>query len=145
MVIEVTERNTVSVARVVIACNRLRGVGFRVALEDEGAGNSGLDVLRRLLASFAFSRQVTAQVIAEGVETRQMLNFLLALDTDPNVPAVAGFQGYLLGRPGPLPASPTATAGPERGSDLPLPRAHFGGPQAAASSGPRLTPRVVPF
>lgn len=120
VVIEVTERFAGDLDRVVAEATGLRDLGFKLALDDVGAGNSGLEMLRDLkvdfvkvdqevvwralkdssaravLASiFTFARQTGAYVIAEGIETDEMLEM---------VHDAHGVQGYLLGRPGPLPA-----------------------------------------
>jgi diguanylate cyclase (GGDEF)-like protein len=135
VVFEVTERFEGSVARVVSEATRLRGLGFKLALDDVGAGNSGLQMLRELELDFvkvdrevvvrgvadataravlvsimAFARHTGAFVIAEGIEDSAM--FALARDPTagaPEQPAAQGVQGYLFGRPGALP-DPAATA-----------------------------------
>jgi len=126
VVIEVTERFTGKVDRVVAEATRLRELGFKIALDDVGAGNSGLAMLRDLEVDFVkidrevvsraitdassravflsvtgFARQTGAYVIAEGIEDSGMLEFVR--DPDPSQTAAApanGAQGYLLGRPG---------------------------------------------
>lgn len=159
VVFEVTERRTVSAAGVVAGCQRLRDVGFHIALDDVGAGNSGLEMLRHLpvdfvkidrdvlidaqvgdsargvlLAIVAFARQVGAQVIAEGIEDEQMLGFLLGMSprVDSGATMVHGLQGYLLGRPGPLPGPAEPYDGPHRHGGIPLPRSDDEGPLDAA-------------
>jgi EAL domain-containing protein (putative c-di-GMP-specific phosphodiesterase class I)/GGDEF domain-containing protein len=98
--------------------------GFRIALDDFGAGHSGLVTLvtcsphflkldmslardihrhaykQHLLRSLvAFAGSVDAALIAEGVETWDELETLARF-------GVRYAQGYLLGRPGPSPAEP---------------------------------------
>jgi diguanylate cyclase (GGDEF)-like protein len=134
VVLEITER---SITRRTVAIRegaRLRALGFRLALDDVGAGNAGLELLRHLpvdfvkidrevvtgalvdrgargiyLAIVTFAQQTGAAVIAEGIETSEQLTFVRGRDT-AHIPAehlgVQGVQGYLLGRPAPamLPA-----------------------------------------
>ena len=58
-----------------------------------------------MLAIMAFARESGSFVIAEGIETEAMLE--LARDPDPNgetrSAGAQGAQGYLLGRPAPVP------------------------------------------
>jgi diguanylate cyclase (GGDEF)-like protein len=128
IVIEVTERfggRTVSVVR---CLQRLRAQGFRIAVDDVGTGNSGLEMLRQIEAEFVkidrsivaaaatepgaravlmamatFARQTGAFVIAEGIEDEDTLQFLLGIDErDLSAETVIqGGQGYRLGRPAP--------------------------------------------
>jgi EAL domain-containing protein (putative c-di-GMP-specific phosphodiesterase class I) len=106
--------------------DRLRKLGFRIALNDVGAGNAGLEMLRNLRLDFvkidrsvtvdaledegaravlaaivAFASQPGAFIIAEGIETELMLE--LVRDRGVIRPGaefcVHGGQGYLLGRP----------------------------------------------
>ena len=97
----------------------LRARGMKLAIDDAGAGFSGLqhilklqpdiikldmalihdidaDPARRALASAMqmFARQTGAVLVAEGVETREELSTLAKL-------SFLRVQGYLLGRPGP--------------------------------------------
>ena len=97
----------------------IRARGIKLAIDDAGAGFSGLqhilrlrpdiikldmalihdidvDPARRALASAMqmFARQTGATLVAEGVETAQELSTLAAL-------SFACAQGYLLGRPAP--------------------------------------------
>jgi EAL domain-containing protein (putative c-di-GMP-specific phosphodiesterase class I) len=98
----------------------LRALGLRVAIDDAGAGYSGLrhilavepdtvkldisltrgidqDRKRRALASalIAFAREINVGMIAEGVETAAELKTLTEL-------GVGHAQGFFLGRPMPL-------------------------------------------
>lgn len=95
----------------------LRGMGIRLAIDDAGAGYSGLqqivllkpdiikldislttgldrDVVRRSLASALvdFADKTNARLVAEGIETEAELSALLDLNVHLG-------QGYLLGRP----------------------------------------------
>ena len=135
VVLEITERFDGRIDRIVAEAARLRALGFKIALDDVGAGNSGLQMMRELELDFvkidrmvlvravtditaravlvsviAFARETGTFVIAEGIEDEEML----ALARWPR-PAEAellgaqGVQGYLLGRPGalsPVPAPP---------------------------------------
>ena len=136
VVLEITERTDARKELLVPEAARLRALGFKLALDDVGAGNAGLEMLRALpvdfikidravvanavedrgaravmLAIMAFARESGAFVIAEGIETEAMLE--LARDPEPEgeaSPAGAhGAQGFLLGRPAPV---------PDRGAEL---------------------------
>ncbi len=128
VVLEITERTDARKELLLPEAARLRSLGFKLALDDVGAGNAGLEMLRALpvdfikidravvanavedrsarsvmLAIMAFARESGAFVIAEGIETEAMLE--LARDPEPEGetrPAGAhGAQGFLLGRPAP--------------------------------------------
>ena len=118
LVVELTEREEVEeLSRLQGAVATLRRHEVRVAIDDVGAGNAGLrllsevdfDIMKvdlslvragahhepseavlRALADVARSRGAT--IVAEGIETPDLLEAVLALQFD------AG-QGYLLGRP----------------------------------------------
>ncbi|HUF02376.1 MAG TPA: EAL domain-containing protein [Gaiellaceae bacterium] len=135
IVLEITERSAARLSQVALEATRLHDLGFRIALDDVGAGNAGLDMLRALpvdfvkidnsviaaameeshaqavlLAIVAYARRVGAYVIAEGIETQQMLAFAGGIDElhSPDTPAIRGGQGYLLGHPSPDLAQPPA-------------------------------------
>ncbi len=104
---------------------RLRAQDFRVALDDVGAGNAGLDILSRLPVDFlkidgelvknavidqrsrsvlagivAITHENNTYVIAEGIEDTD----ILALVQSPSYKEIRargihGGQGYFLGRP----------------------------------------------
>jgi EAL domain-containing protein (putative c-di-GMP-specific phosphodiesterase class I) len=118
------------------ALARLRSAGARVALDDAGAGYSGLQQLMRvrpdivkldrslvsgvatdparaaLVASFAsFATQTGGAVCAEGIESVDDLRAVAELD-------VAYAQGYLLGRPAPGFATPEPVAAAPVASEL---------------------------
>jgi diguanylate cyclase (GGDEF)-like protein len=127
VVLEITERSSARLDRVVREATRLRELGFRLALDDVGAGNAGLEMLRSLPVDFvkidraviagsargggarailhaviAFANEVGAFVIAEGIETEAMLEHVRAPQKRPGLDrrtGVHGAQGYLLGRP----------------------------------------------
>jgi len=130
VVLEITERPSARPETVVREAQRLRALGFRLALDDVGVGNAGLEMLSRLPVDFikidrdvvlrsltdtttravlaaivAFAGETGSFVIAEGIETPDMLALAARL-------GVQGVQGYLLGRPAtsmsPLHALPRA-------------------------------------
>lgn len=133
VVLEVTERFSGRIARLVGEAHKLRAAGFKLALDDVGAGNSGLQMLRELEFDFvkidrevlvramsdatargvlvsitAFAAETGAYVIAEGIEDEAMWK----IARDPGVgqrrsPGAQGVQGYFFGRPGPLPSGDT--------------------------------------
>jgi diguanylate cyclase (GGDEF)-like protein len=126
VVLEITERAEARLDQVVAEATRLRELGFRIALDDVGAGNAGLEMLRRLELDFvkvdrsiiagalhdlnvqavlvaivAYAHRAGAFVIAEGIETQEELAFVQNsedLDVMRNL-MIEGGQGYLLGRP----------------------------------------------
>ena len=126
--LEITERSEARLSQVVADATRLRSLGFRLALDDVGAGNAGLEMLRELpvdfvkidnsviaaaledvhaqavlLAIIAYAGRAGAYVIAEGIESEQILTFVQSADELHlvNGPPIKGGQGYLLGRPTP--------------------------------------------
>ena len=134
VVLEVTERSNARLDQVVADATRLRRLGFQLALDDVGAGNAGLEMLRELPVDFvkidrsviagavddthaqavlvailAYARRADAFVIAEGIETIDILEFVRnAADLQiVGESPISGGQGYLLGRPSSDP-SPSA-------------------------------------
>jgi len=128
VVLEITERSEARLDQVIADARRLRGLGFGLALDDVGAGNNGLEMLRDLpvdyvkidnsvitaavedpqaqavlVAIIAYARRAKAFVIAEGIESEEILTFVEhAHDLDVmRDPAIDGGQGFLLGRPDP--------------------------------------------
>jgi diguanylate cyclase (GGDEF)-like protein len=126
VVIEVTERFGARTDAVVVCLRRLRAEGFKIALDDVGTGNSGLEMLRKVHADFVkidrgivhaaatdrsaravlmamatYARQTGAYVIAEGIEDRETLDFLTGIDHRDVQPhrIIQGGQGFGLGRP----------------------------------------------
>ncbi len=123
VLLEVTEHALVEDYQCLLAAlAKLREAGVRLAVDDAGAGYSGLqhilrvrpdvikldlaltrgvdvDPARQALASgmVAFARNLGATIVAEGVETAAELTALRGL-------GVEAAQGYYLSRPGPLPA-----------------------------------------
>jgi diguanylate cyclase (GGDEF)-like protein len=135
IVVEVTERFGGRTASVVKRLGQLRKQGFKIALDDVGTGNSGLEMLRNIEAEFVkldrsvvtsaatepgaravlmamatFARQTGAFVIAEGIEDMHTLDFLRSLDSGDlaSKAIIEGGQGYGLGRPSPdlIPGTP---------------------------------------
>ena len=123
LVVELTEHAVVEdYGTLGEALGDLRERGVRLAVDDAGAGYASLrhivrldpdiikldaeltrgiedDPTRRALATalISFARETEESIIAEGVETTGQLDVLQAL-------GVPFAQGFLLGRPGPLPA-----------------------------------------
>ncbi len=123
VVVEVTEHAfSTAPGELARATAGWRGAGFRLAVDDVGSGQSRLLALaearpdfvkvdRPLLAQaarggapltvlqhvVAASRALGATVVAEGIETGEELHLARALGIELG-------QGFLLGRPGPLPA-----------------------------------------
>jgi len=127
LVVEITERTGGRTASVVKCLQRLREQGFRLALDDVGTGNSGLEMLRQveaeyvkidrsivtaapskptaravLMAMATYAAQTGSFVIAEGIEDQETLDFLGAIDEIvwPQR-IISGGQGYGLGHPAP--------------------------------------------
>jgi diguanylate cyclase (GGDEF)-like protein len=128
VVVEVTERFGGRPHSVIKALTHLRAQGFKIAIDDIGTGNSGLEMLRTvnaeyvkldgsivsaavtepgargvLMAMATFARQTGAYVIAEGIEDEETLAFLRSLDDLDVRPEriIQGGQGYRLGKPSP--------------------------------------------
>ena len=126
VVIEVTERFGGRTSSVVKCLERLRDQGFKIALDDVGTGNSGLEILSKVNAEFVkidasivaaavtepgaravlmamatFARQTDAFVIAEGIEDQDTLDFLRRIDDGELQPGriFQGGQGFGLGTP----------------------------------------------
>ncbi|MEL6958206.1 MAG: EAL domain-containing protein [Pseudomonadota bacterium] len=118
LVIEITEHDEISDLDLLrMEIDRLRDSGVRIAIDDTGAGYSGLqqilrlqpnlikldmsltkdvdkDVARRSLAAaiVSFAQDTGATVVAEGIETEAELRTLAGLGVEMG-------QGYHLGRP----------------------------------------------
>ena len=117
VVLEITERSIARLPAVVREARRLRRLGFGLALDDTGAGNAGLQMLSQVPVDFikvdravvaqastdttaeavlaalvAFAGKTGSRVVAEGIETVDMLEHVRGA-------GVACAQGYLLGRP----------------------------------------------
>lgn len=127
VVIEVTERFGGRTASIVKCLKQLRAQGFKIAIDDVGTGNSGLEMLRHVTVEFVkldrsivasastepgaravlmaiatFARQTGSFVIAEGIEDDETLDFVRGIDDGERRgnPIIQGGQGYGLGRPG---------------------------------------------
>ncbi len=123
IVIELTERRIDDPAIVAQRATALRELGVRFALDDTGSGHAGLEILSKVRFDFvkidrglvveamhngeargvlagiiAIARETGSYLIAEGIETAEMLDFIRNAHI-PNSVAVRGIQGYLLGRP----------------------------------------------
>jgi len=131
IVLEITEHDCIDDFEALEeALAPLRARGLRVAVDDAGAGHSGLQQIlkmrpdlikldrsliegigedpgRRALAAALtmFARETGSRLIAEGVETETELAMLRALGMEK-------VQGYLLGRPVPLAAALELVATP---------------------------------
>jgi diguanylate cyclase (GGDEF)-like protein len=141
VVLEITERSQARLEHVIASAARLRKLGFKLALDDVGAGNSGLEMLRDLQVDFvkidpsvvasavddpkaqavvvailAFARQAGAFVIAEGIESERILSFIRHAHEMKvmNERVIDGGQGFLLGRPEPEPTSAPSEGSPMR-------------------------------
>jgi diguanylate cyclase (GGDEF)-like protein len=137
VVVEVTERFGGRTASVVRCLQRLRLQGFKIAVDDVGTGNAGLEMLRQLDAEFVkidrsivvaaaiepgaravliaiatFARQTGAFVIAEGIEDDDILEFVRGIDHHGLAAAttIQGGQGFGLGRPSALISPPAPEA-----------------------------------
>jgi EAL domain-containing protein (putative c-di-GMP-specific phosphodiesterase class I) len=135
VVVEVTERMGARTDGVLRGIEQLRAAGLRVAIDDVGIGNSGLEMLRRvrpdfvkidravvrdaphdpgaravLVAIAAFATETGACVIAEGIEDDGVLDLVRGVDGDawPGGPRIQAGQGFGLGRP--LPEMPSGQA-----------------------------------
>jgi diguanylate cyclase (GGDEF)-like protein/PAS domain S-box-containing protein len=121
--LELTESALIEdIPRTAAMLDELRALGVRLAVDDFGTGYSGLAYLRRFhidvlkldrsfvlqedggIGAFDFvkafvdmAHALKLSVVAEGVETAEVLDFLRAADCDE-------VQGYLMARPMPLDA-----------------------------------------
>jgi EAL domain-containing protein (putative c-di-GMP-specific phosphodiesterase class I) len=130
VVIELTERAMPRLDIIVREAKRIQSLGFKLALDDTGAGNAGLEVLRQLPVDYvkidravviqamtdptaraivagivAIAHAMNACVIAEGIETVEALDFVrrdVMRGWHPES-GIRGVQGYLLGRPATAP------------------------------------------
>jgi EAL domain-containing protein (putative c-di-GMP-specific phosphodiesterase class I) len=143
-VMEITENAVIDdFSRMRHVVDRLREQGFRMAIDDAGAGYAGLQTMAELEPDFIklgmsltrhlerslvkqkligtlreFCQQAGIGLVAEGIETRAQLDVLLAL-------GITHGQGYLFAHPGsPYPLCQTITpddspsaAAPARGEE----------------------------
>ncbi len=129
LIVEVTETVPLDGDRIAMDnLKALRALGVRVAIDDFGAGYASLQYLRGfdfdiikidrtyvanathsridamiIGAICKIARSLPVEVIAEGVETAEQLDFLTKA-------GCTGLQGYYLGRPMPLPRRKSARA-----------------------------------
>jgi diguanylate cyclase (GGDEF)-like protein len=124
IVVEVTEQSGSETNSVAAGIRHLRHAGFRIAIDDMGTGNSGLEMLREMQPEYvkldrsvvvgalidqnargllmgvtAFAHETGAFVIAEGIEDDDVLEFVITLPPSAGKPRIQGGQGYGLGRP----------------------------------------------
>jgi diguanylate cyclase (GGDEF)-like protein len=126
VVIELTERRIDDQAVIIQRAQALRALGVRMALDDTGSGHAGLEILSKLRLDFvkidrtllvkaihdagargvlagiiAIARETGSYLIAEGIESRELLDFACRAHHPGNteVAGIRGVQGYLLGRP----------------------------------------------
>ena len=122
VVLEITERSVARLDVVVREATRLRSLGFRLALDDAGSGNAGLEMLSKLAVDYvkidrevivraqagaagrgvlagiiAIAREMHAQIVAEGIEDSAMLE--LVRRATRHSPMDCAVQGYYLGAP----------------------------------------------
>ncbi len=123
LILELTEQQPITdLVRFRARLESCRGAGIRLAADDVGAGNAGLRLLSEMRfdvvkvdlslvqrsasnasssavveSVVSFASRTGALVVGEGIERSEQVAQLLAL-------GVPVGQGYLLGRPGPLPA-----------------------------------------
>jgi diguanylate cyclase (GGDEF)-like protein len=125
IVVEFTEKWSGRRDLVIEQAERLREVGFKLALDDVGAGAGDLEMMARLPVDFikidlnivkraphdvvargvlaavtAFAAHSGSHVIAEGIEDESVLRFLREeFPSSSTRGTIRGAQGYFLGRP----------------------------------------------
>ena len=124
VVIELTEHSSERMDLVIAQVLELRTLGFGLAVDDVGAGDTGLGLLAKLrpdyvkvdrgvlcsalkggpgravlAAIIAYAGESQALVIAEGIETEALLDLVRLAGTGAKPTRIVGAQGYLLGRP----------------------------------------------
>lgn len=122
VVLEITERSLARLPVVIREAKRLRALGFALALDDAGSGNSGLEMLSQLPVEYvkidrevivraqsdvggravlagiiAIAQEMDAQIIAEGIEDGAMLDLVRAATRNATI--TCAVQGYYFGRP----------------------------------------------
>ncbi|HET6381618.1 MAG TPA: EAL domain-containing protein [candidate division Zixibacteria bacterium] len=151
LVIELTERQPISdPARVRAKLQACRAAGIRFAADDVGAGNAGLRLLSELAFDMvkvdlslvqrsassesssavvesvvSFAARTGAVVIGEGIEHPEQVDQLTGL-------GVRLGQGFLLGRPAPLPGPVATRPGPMATTRRPIPASETVGSGMAA-------------
>jgi diguanylate cyclase (GGDEF)-like protein len=124
VVVEITERSVVPVDVIKKVAKDMQRLGFRLALDDTGAGNAGLELLSQLCFDFvkidrsiivkamtdrsamgvmagviAIAKETGAYIIAEGIEDIRLLDFVCGYGWGEF--NRRGVQGFLLRRPSP--------------------------------------------
>ena len=124
VVIELTEQSSERMDLVIAQMLELRALGFGLALDDVGGGDTGLGLLAKirpdyvkvdrgvlcsaleggpgravLAAITAYAAESQALLIAEGIETEALLDLVRLAGTGGKPTRIVGAQGYLLGRP----------------------------------------------
>jgi EAL domain-containing protein (putative c-di-GMP-specific phosphodiesterase class I) len=127
VVVEVTEQTKVPVGLLAENLTRLKHRGFKIALDNVGSGNAGLEMLRGipveyvkvdrsviasatgasagkavLMAIIAFAAEAGAYVVAEGIDQVSMLDLVQSVSSEDGrrTPLkIDAVQGFLLGRP----------------------------------------------
>jgi diguanylate cyclase (GGDEF)-like protein len=126
IVVEVSERRIDDATGIVERATALRALGIRIALDNIGSGHVGLEIMSRLHLDFvkldralvskaienteargvlagliAIARETGSYLIAEGIETRHMLDFVSRahIPLTSALAGVRGVQGYELGKP----------------------------------------------
>lgn len=121
VVLEITEVAGIrDYARMRATIAHLQGAGFRVALDDLGAGYSGLNALAMLEPDFVKLDMALVHSIAASPRSRRLAQHILEFAQDEGMTVVAEgieersqfdalcdlgcplFQGFFFGRPGPL-------------------------------------------
>lgn len=78
VVIEITERSITQVGAVIAAAKELQNQGFKLALDDTGAGNSGLEILSRLTFDYV---KIDRAVIVSALDDRNARGVLAGIIT----------------------------------------------------------------
>ena len=126
IVLEVSERRIDDATSVIERAKALRALGVRIALDNIGSGHVGLEIMSKLHLDYvkldrglvgraienteargvlagliAIARETGSYLIAEGIETRQMLDFVSKahIPVPSAFAGVRGVQGYELGKP----------------------------------------------
>lgn len=126
IVVELTERRIDDTTVISDRAQALRALGVRLALDDTGSGHAGLDILSKVRFDFvkidrilltraardpsargvvsgiiAIARETGSYLIAEGIETPELLDFVdrAHVPSNDGFTGIRGVQGYLLGRP----------------------------------------------
>ncbi len=124
VVFEITEKTTVPLWRLATQVGAMQRSGFKIALDDVGSGNSGLEMMRVMkfdfvkidrsvildaakggpgraiiLAIVAFASEAGAFIIAEGIENQAMLESIKFDQAGLSRFWIQGVQGFMFGKP----------------------------------------------